>query len=513
MARRSSDQKPERGGNRYCARLGIRPPRVEEFLARGGSPRLFPLIVIALLERGESMTLEQLVDRLASTPVGDRERLEVLILRSWHGLKPVVRDGRGRFRLDLHCAEVEFFLHDHGLRPRAVPLPAPFVAPAEPSLDDPLTLDELAAALAGGGGSTMSALRRAAAVLDATGLPATVAEIEGVLRGLSRGSAALGADAVRQFARYDLFEFFDDGRIGLNRGSSRLRNVREAVRRKARSTLVARAEREHHANLFARNAERNRAQARQREVEALLKRRAIVRVWPPHGRPAAGVIIDINEHSIATFSPLAPLDVVATLQTYDILAGVDIWDALDLFEVDVDRCRVIDLGPPQKSMTDPRTDRPVRLRHEAILRDTTGRSLTAVELLDADLAAGAWPDLVTRLGKDARALHDLYRYGVLHQAVRVRIDAFERRLGVTWAEAGDQHLYDILRMAMDSDTRVDLVVGRAPDWNDPWRRAMRVRVKQLDVYSITVVGEAEPLVIDRDDVQAVRIPSPHEAGG
>ena len=54
--------------NRYCERLGIKVPRLEDSLAKRDA-RLFHLMVVALLEHGQPMTLEQIVARLKAAGV------------------------------------------------------------------------------------------------------------------------------------------------------------------------------------------------------------------------------------------------------------------------------------------------------------------------------------------------------------------------------------------------------------------------------------------------------------
>jgi hypothetical protein len=68
-------------------------------------------------------------------------------------------------------------------------------------------------------------------------------------------------------------------------------------------------------------------------------------------------------------------------------------------------------------------------------------------------------------------------------------------------------LYEQLKAASESGAAVDLVVGTAPGWDDPWSRAQRVHVVALRFHDVLVVeGEgriASPIA--RDEIQAVRL--------
>jgi hypothetical protein len=80
---------------------------VEEVFAANPAAKLFHLMVVALLEHGEPMSLEAITDRLRTAGVkaatGD---METSLLKAWHGLKPVFRDDRDWFALDVTAWEL-----------------------------------------------------------------------------------------------------------------------------------------------------------------------------------------------------------------------------------------------------------------------------------------------------------------------------------------------------------------------------------------------------------------------
>jgi hypothetical protein len=89
--------------NRYCERLGIPVPHVDDVAGRP-EVTLSHLTVVALLERGGPMTFEEIAARLerAALPARlDRPDLVAAVKKAWHGQPPLVRDGDGRLALDL----------------------------------------------------------------------------------------------------------------------------------------------------------------------------------------------------------------------------------------------------------------------------------------------------------------------------------------------------------------------------------------------------------------------------
>ncbi len=98
MRDRTIDQGHE-SSNSYCARLDLPVPRVEKVIAEKADAKLFHLMVVALLEHGEPMSLEAIADRLQTAGVdaatGD---MKTSLLKSWHGRKPVFRDDRDQVR-------------------------------------------------------------------------------------------------------------------------------------------------------------------------------------------------------------------------------------------------------------------------------------------------------------------------------------------------------------------------------------------------------------------------------
>ena len=62
-----------------------------------------------------------------------------------------------------------------------------------------------------------------------------------------------------------------------------------------------------------------------------------------------------------------------------------------------------------------------------------------------------------------------------------------------------------MQKANRKDSFVDIVAGGAPGWEDPWSRAVSVRIVRLEYWTVTVRQGDEVFEIDRHDIQAVRL--------
>src|SRR6516164_1186857 len=113
------------GRNTYCERLRLPVPRLEDVVGQHRI-RLFHLMLVALLEQGGPMGLDDLAGRLRLAGVvaasGD---LGLSLQRAWHGMEPVYRDAQGRFGLNLSSTALEYVLRALGLRTPRFALPPP----------------------------------------------------------------------------------------------------------------------------------------------------------------------------------------------------------------------------------------------------------------------------------------------------------------------------------------------------------------------------------------------------
>ncbi len=492
--------------NLYCERLGLSIPRLDDVVGRKGV-KLFHLMVVALLELGRPMGLGDLAGRLSAAGIvagsGD---LALSLKKAWHGMEPVYRDAEGRFGLNLSSAALEPILQTAGLRAPRFAAPAPPPVPAQPGDEMPLSKDELDAAFRDRFISGFSALRQAAAVLDALGRPATVEGVDAFLARLTRHREALTADRVRYW-RSALVVMDEEGRLTLNRASPDLGTMRRAVRNLARPVLVHRVREAHWAQLRA-EREAVLAQERRRQGrEASALRRAVLRAVPEPENPRALALLDVGARSIRTFIGDAIATVPEALSGFDLLAGLHIRKTLHGLRLDPDRWRLVDLRPPQKSRRINRAGRTLKITPELLIWGTTGigRPLGDPDKVARYLARGEAGKLARRLESDVKALYAFYRYGVLHRGVRLRWGFLDEVLGVDWVLPGDPHLYDILDRARQAGAPVDIVTRSAPGWADPWSRARRVEVVNIEPWVVTVRQGTEKVPIDRREIQAVRM--------
>lgn len=113
--------------------------------------------------------------------------------------------------------------------------------------------------------------------------------------------------------------------------------------------------------------------------------------------------------------------------------------------------------------------------------------------------------LTRRLERDAKALFAFYQYGVLHRCVRLHWGFLDEMFPVDWALPGEPSLYDILDEGKKVGAPVDLVVGSAPGWSDPWSRAHRGFVIEVEPWQVTVSLNDVVCRFDRREIQAARI--------
>lgn len=496
----------QRTGNRYCRTLGIAAPDLAAVAAHKNA-KLFYVMIAALLAGGDRMTIDEIAERLRAAGVragsGD---LRTALLRSWHGRDPVVRDADGCFALQLDSASLDLILFIIGLRPaRVAPQPPPPDVRL-PGEHVPLSAAELDAAFRDRGLSSLSLLSQAAAVLEVAGRPMTIDEVNAVLAELTRYRLPLRSETPRSWkdrcVRQD-----GDGRLLLDRHSPALPAVRRAVRHLAETTLRQRALAAHwKERQVVWEQEREARQARERR-EAGALRRAVLRCLTVGGTPAALTLLDCGQRTLRTFAREQLGAAIAALDDYDVLAGLSIRDDLFRLGLDPDRWRLADLSPPQKTKRLNRRGRSLALTAELLIAKTTGisRSLGDPRRLAGYAAAGDWTRLRRRLEGDAKALYAFYRYGCLHGCVRLRWGFLDEVLGIGWAHPGDETVHEVLRAAGESDLPVDVVLHTSPGWQEPWARALRVTVDQLDHYQAILRSPGEVRIVDLLDVQAARL--------
>ncbi|WP_437819501.1 hypothetical protein [Sorangium sp. So ce1078] len=446
-------------------------------------------------------------------------------------LRPVARAARGTMRDVLRRKVIDLRLLRTLLRAtgpldeRAEPRPptSPFPLPAD---DVPLSVDEVEAAFRDQAVTRLPWIQQAAAVLDARQAPMNAEEIEAFLAGLTRYREKLGPR--NGPAKSALFLPGEGGRLTLNPTAPGLAAMRRAIRELSQPVLVQRAQRAARearrtdAQRTAPEAQRTPPEPRtvvrrakldaeaQRDAEiARTSRRAVLRAVPSAAHPRAAALLDVGQRSIQTFIGRDVAELGGLLARFDVIAGLDIGDTLRAMGFDADRRRVVDLGPPQTSRRLSRTGRTLQITPELLIAGTTriSRPLGEPERLARYLSGGDHQRLARRIESDVKALHAFYQYGVLHGSVRLRLGSIDEAFAIDWALPGDVSLHQQLKSAREKCAAVDLVIGAAPGWADPWSRARRVRVVDLSLPEVVLTRdeEGDVLPIGRDEIQAIRL--------
>ena len=301
-----------------------------------------------------------------------------------------------------------------------------------------------------------------------------------------------------------------DGMLEIDRQSAHLTTMRRAIRKMAlpqlRQALIDKQLAQHRQERTAREYEQRE---HDRSVAERL-RRAVLRVVPENGEPAAVALLDVGDRSVRSFVGSELWDLSAALKDYDLVAALWVRDALYALGIrDHDRWRLVDLKPPQKTRQLNRAGRKLTITPDMLISASTGisRPLGDPAKVAEYLSASKQARLRRRLESDVKALFAFYNYGMLHRYVRLRWGFLDETLGVDWAQPGDPSLHGILKESRDDGTFVDVVTGSAPGWKEPWARAVRAQVVSFDFACVTFQA-SERWTVPRDEIQAIRMIPP-----
>ena len=107
--------------NPYCAVLGIRVPRIET-AKESPDANHYALLIVALLERGGPITLEQAARRFEEAGIARADEALASLKRCRPARPPIYRDG-DLYALDAHDDEADLWAFRLGLRPPRAPAP------------------------------------------------------------------------------------------------------------------------------------------------------------------------------------------------------------------------------------------------------------------------------------------------------------------------------------------------------------------------------------------------------
>jgi hypothetical protein len=490
--------------NAYCAVLGIHPPRVEDAKSSPDA-NYYSLLLVALLERGEPMTLDEVAARLAAAGVAPTPGAALASLKRCKPARaPIYRDG-DHYALDPHDDEVSFWLFRLGLRPpRVAPLTVVRSAPDPlPTPDRQLTIASLNEAWHDGVPNTWSAQRVAIVVLDAHGAAMSPAEVLAFVSARSQWTL-LRAESAQYWHSGAAVRVRDDGRWELDREHSAVRSAREAVRERI---TVARRWAGNRPDPAAIEANRRRIE-REREAHAdqlARMRRVLIHAFPP-ARPEALVLIDVERHEIATFLRDEIAQAIDRLASYEIIGAVGVRGLLRTLKFDPGERRLAELGPPQRTRQLNHRGRTLAVTSTLLVQGSCGisRPFGDERTLRDYLRDGANTKLRRRLEADAKSLFALYQYGRLHGGVRLRWGFLDEMLPAPWVHRDESTLYNLLKNAHQRGLPLEVVVGSAPGWTDPWARAQRAYVATDAWQTPSLLTDEQGYEIPRADVQLAR---------
>lgn len=485
----------------WCQILGITPPRLGAVKGHREA-NTYALFLVALLERQQPMTLAEVAERFEAAGIARRARALTSLQRSRPARAPVYRDG-DRYGLDPYDDLLRRYTWMLDLRTPPAPAPKPPPPPAAlPGPEVPLTRAELDEAWEGAPLLSWSERRLVLAVLEADGGPLTADEagpavdarrpldrprIEGRQFGLSTSPVKVRADG--------RWEIADDA-------DGALRSMRKAVR-----ALVQ--ERRGWAARHAPNpdvaAAYERERARQRAIHAGLSRAVLVTF--PTERPVAAALIDVGAHQLDTFVGDAELATLRDrLARFDVVAALDVRAALRGLGVAPGAQRLAELTPPIKTRHLSATGHTFPVTAAVVITSSCGLPdpLSLPTRLAALVDANDHAGLRRRLASDARALFALYSYGRLRGLLRLRHGVIDEMLPAPWAHGDEVKLVHLMQQASAMGEPLEVVVGRAPSWDDPWGRAQAARVVAIDRWRFSLMSK-EGRFIDEDEVQAARL--------
>ena len=498
--------------NTWCEVLGIDRPSLAA-AAGHSDANSYSLLLVALLERGEPMTLLEVAARFEEAGIAPRERALSSLQRCKPARPPAYREG-DHYHLDPHDDELDLWAFRLGLRPpRAAPVERVSAdngaAPLPPVPDPNVRLDasELEEAWRDATLHNWSRQRLVLAVLDARGGPREPAEVVEWVGALTKYHG-LSTDSAKFRRPGSAVTVLGDGRWAIAAGAGdALRQARAAVRERVALVRRNAAVSQSPAAIAALRADWERRRAENRARLAGLTRALLVTF--PLEAPRAAVLLDVGEHTITTYSEDELQGLRQRLAAYEVLGGIDIRARLRSLDVDPGERRLAELGPPQKTKTLNRRGRALAITTALLVQGSCGISkpFGEKERLAGYLASGDLTKLRRRLEADAKSLYALYEYGRLHGSVRLRWGFLDERIPAPWVHRDEPVLHDLAKAALEIGVPLEIVTGSAPGWEDPWSRARLAHVEPAGNGWQQLLDDAGS-IIDEADVQRARLATP-----
>lgn len=490
--------------NNYCEALGIPIPNLET-ASKSPDANYYSMLIVALLERGAPITLEEAAQRLEQAGVGPADRALASLKRCRPARPPIYREG-DRYALDPHDDETDLWAFRLGLRPsrasglRVVrPDPAPL-----PSPDTRLTVTQLDEAWRDGLPSGWSALRVAICVLDAHATAMTPEAVTAFVAARSHWSL-LSVHSAKYWRGRSAVRVRDDAMWELDITHDAVRSARRAVRE--RLEVVRRQGQLRPDPVVLAVARKRSERARQDNATRLARLRRVLLYPFPARNPESVVLIDVCRREIMTFVGQGLAEAVGKLADYDYIAAIDVRAVLRNLGFEPGERRLAELGPPQKTMTLNRRGRTLKITTTLLVQGSCGisRPFADEKVLCRYLREGQRTKLRRRLEADAKSLFALYQYGRTHGAVRLRWGFLDERIPAPWVHRDEPTLHNLKHEAYDLGVPLEVVVGGAPGWAEPWSRVQRAYAEKDERRWQTWLVDEQACVIDDDEVQLARL--------
>ena len=496
---------PANDDNPWCQALGIQVPDLETVVDHPDA-NTYSMLIVALLEAGEPMTLSEVAYRFEVAGIADQPDARRSLSRCKPDRAPVYRDG-DRYHLDPHDHDLDLWLFRLGLHPPRGSLPQRLprdIKPVPPS-SVALSFEELVEAWRDASLSSLSAQRVALAVLDAAREPMRPTDVVSFVNEQTKWHVLM--EPQTQFGRRGCpVAVLDDGRWSIaERAESALLAVRKAIR--ARLEVVRKSEslRSDPASIDA--ARTAHEQQRAAHGVELANMRRVLLVGYPAKSPRAATLLDVEARTIETFIDDELALLRERLGSYEIIGAVEIRALLRALNFKPGSRRLAELGPPQKSKSLNRSGRTLKITLAMLVTGSCGISRPVGESakLDGYLAAGLLAKLRARLEADAKALFALYEYGRLHGCVRLRWGFLDEAIPAPWVHRDEPTLHDLKAHALKEKRPLEVVVGNAPGWCEPWSRARTATVVKDDSGWRLGLVDDDGVAIADEDIQGARL--------
>jgi hypothetical protein len=235
-------------------------------------------------------------------------------------------------------------------------------------------------------------------------------------------------------------------------------------------------------------------------------RRVLVHAYPA-ARPEAVTVLDVAERTIETFVGAEMACVGDRLADYEVIGAVGVRPLLRALRVDPGERRLAELGPPQKTLQLNRRGRTLAITTTLLVQGSCGigRPFGDARTLRAHLDSGAHTKFRRRLEADAKSLYALYQYGRLHGVVRLRWGYLDEMLPAPWVHRDEPTLHTLMREAYARGVALEVVVGSAPGWEDPWSRVLLAHVAVDSWGTPSVLVDDQGWEIPRPEVQLAQL--------